>query len=198
MNVQGEASVHNINGKKQYRGEFYLPESEKYEFLKLRGKLNFEKLECEQKISIEGELKGTTLKAPKVKIVGSANLSRLEADQLKIAFSNKSCYDSIFAKDAVVCPQKENQEFRNEVVAVIEHILKTKLPQQMAKGTTEIDIKFLAGETIDIDSCNVDKIICKDAIIRGSCNIGVLVHENNVKVDNNVHIEEDRVEKYSL
>ena len=73
MNVQGEASVHNINGKKQYRGEFYLPEGEKYESLKLRGKLNFEKLECEQKISIEGELKGTTLKAPKVKIVGSAN-----------------------------------------------------------------------------------------------------------------------------
>lgn len=49
MNVQGEASVHNINGKKQYRGEFYLPEGEKYESLKLRGKLNFEKLECEQK-----------------------------------------------------------------------------------------------------------------------------------------------------
>ena len=61
-----------------------------------------------------------------------------------------------------------------------------------------IDKKVKLGETIDIDSCNVDKIICKDAIIRGSCNIGVLVHENNVKVDNNVHIEEDRVEKYSL
>lgn len=198
MNIQGEASVHNVNGKKQYRGEFYLPEGEKYESLKLRGKLNFEKLECEQKISIEGELKGTALKAPKVKIVGSANLKKLEADKLKIVFSNKSCYDSILAKDTVVCPQKENQEFRNEVVAVIEHILKAKLPQQVAKGKTEIDIKFLAGETIDIDSCNVDKIICKDAIIRGPCNIGLLVHENNIKVDNNVHIAEDRVEKYSL
>ncbi len=198
MDIKGEASVHNSDGKKQYSGEFYLPEDEKYESLKLRGKINFGKLECEQKLSMEGEIKGSALKAPKVKIVGSANLQKLEADKLKIVFSSKSCYDSIFAKDIMVCPQKENQEFRNEVVTVIENILKVKLPQQVTQSTTEMEIKSLLGETIDIDSCNVDKIICKDAIIRGPCNIGLLVHENNVKVDNHVYIAEDRVEKYSL
>lgn len=198
MDVKGEAAVHLAENKRQYRGEFYLPENEKYEVLKLEGKINFEKLECEQKFSAKGEFKGNDLKSPKVKIIGSAKLEKLEADQVKIVFSGKSHYDSILAGNIVISPQKEKQEFKEEVVAVIEHIFKTKLPEQVAKGSNEIRIEFLTGETIDIDSCNVDKIVCKNAVIRGQSNIGMLIHENAIKVDKGVHIAEDQTAKYSL
>ena len=197
MDVKGEATVHIKDEKRQYRGEFYLPENEIYESLKLQGKMKFEKLESKEKISIFGEFKGTVLKAPKVKVIGSAKLTKLEADKLKIVFSGNSSYDSISAKEIIICPQKENQEFRNEVVSVIEHILQVKFPEQVVQDIPDIKIGLLTGETIDVDSCDADKIICKNAIVRGKCNIGLLVHENDIKVDESVHIMRDQVMKYS-
>lgn len=197
MRIRGNASYLSAKGKKKFSGEFEIPDNITFQNIKIEGEAKFTNLYSTKKVNVFGTVDGNEIKTTKLVLDGRVNLKKITTEDLNVIFSDKSHCNTIIAQDVVMHPQKENKELKNKVISIFESLMNIKIPDvSNTEEIPEIQIDLLQGKNIEIESCKVNKVICKNAKIMGNCKINMLIYESDLTISPDSSIKQKSIRKY--
>ncbi|WP_303691876.1 hypothetical protein [Megamonas hypermegale] len=157
VKLKGEIYGENLNGDK----------------INLEGIINLKKIVGKQ-ISIEGILSGNNIKGDDIIVNGQVYLQYLQAKEIKLSLSKNNHIGKIISDNIKVFLDKKN-DFEN--ISMVLRNINNKKAYFNHKG--KISIEKIIAENIILDHCYVDKIKCKNIILKNNCIINTLIFEKN-------------------
>ncbi|WP_370822938.1 hypothetical protein [Dialister invisus] len=178
MQIAGEAVViYQDKKRKHYSGEFEIEPNKKMLLLNAEGEISVEHLKYIPKLSFVGAISGESIFTKRFKSNGCINLHKLLASQIKIVFSGKSECEKIIAKTAQIIPDKnESIQIKGSFKRLVKDIFGESIDLN-SSNKKEFKVRYLEGDVLEIEDCQVDEIHCRSIVIKGNSIINYLEYE---------------------
>jgi|GEM_PF-2566937 len=203
MKIEGEALYVSKAGKR-HRIEGYgsLPDSVELEKLDVDGSVSFGKIFCD-KFKVDGECSGDSLTAEKVVAEGECRIDFIKAvKSLEIEGSMK--IDSVESADVVIESRSgtigeinctdlrifdSNDNFDAEF-SFGDFSMKFSQQKSFKKNFSQVRIKKITAENVELENCKVSLIECINANIGSNCDIEKLIVSGKCKIASDSEVVE--------
>lgn len=178
VQIAGEAVVINQDKKrKRYFGEFEIEPNRKIFLLNAEGDISVDNLKCIPKLSFVGAISGESIFTKQFKLNGCVNLHKLVALETKIVFRGKSECENIITKTAQIIPDKnESIQIKESFRRLVKDIFGKSIDLD-SSDKKEFKVRYLEGDVLEIENCQIDEIHCRSIAIKGNSIIKYLEYE---------------------
>lgn len=196
ITIKGKLTCSMLNGTQQeFKGKATIPEDSPFSSVIAKGKIEFGTIKSAKYIALLGKSAGEKIEASDVEIKGKTELKEINAQNVNIVFSGDNEYGSIRAEKVTISPMQNDPEAMKSAFRVLGSVFGikiTELPDVSLKVPSN-HIGFILAQDVEINSCDVETIECRNAIIKGKSTIGVLKYSGTITVDSEASVFSQKI-----
>ena len=200
MHIEGEAIYVDAKGSRHsIEGIGSLPDETNLQSLKVSGSISFGSISCE-KITVEGECNGKSVTSKNISVSGSIEVNSINVGE-KFKVSGSTDSEKLEANEIIM-------ESRGGSINVVKcdrikifHSQESNSDNFFSKlfGNSEshvqssarrVRIKKIDAIEVELQNCDVEEIVCKNAVIDSNCVIGTLIVEGEYRVSDDSKVGE--------